>query len=607
MTQRTTRRSLAPLDDSAEAPSRYAGPGRFVLYYVRRWHWHFIALFASVTLGAAAAVGVQYLLKVLVDAMAGPPGLGSRVLGPLVLVLCLVAGESLLGRLTGWLACRTTVGIGEELRLDLFACLGGQSMRFFAENLAGSLGQRITATAGNFGALTNTFVWRVLPPIIDFCGALIIFATIDWRMGLALAVFVVAVTAGLMWFGERGRKRHRSYSGLAATNTGDLVDVLGNMWTVKAFCAREREWRRLSRRFRAEASAQRSSWMYLEQARLLHDLALWVMAGAMLSWVVVLWSRGSATPGDVVVIFGLTFRVLHSSRDMALSLVDIAQQFGFIEETLAVAGKARSLSDHPEAVPLRAACGTITFAQVGFSYGGGRNALHGVSLSVPRGTKLGIVGPSGAGKSTLIQLLQRLHDPTDGRILIGGQDIAQVTQASLREQLAVVPQEIGLLHRTVIDNIRFARPSASEEEVVAAARAACCDGFVRALPQGYHTLVGERGVKLSGGQRQRVGIARAFLKRAPIVLLDEATSALDTESEIEIHEALLQLMHDRTIIAVAHRLSTLAAFDRIIVIDGGRIVEDSTAADLRRKGGLFARMWRLQAEGLAAPLVDDAA
>jgi ATP-binding cassette subfamily B protein len=450
-------------------------------------------------------------------------------------------------------------------------------------------------------------VWRALPPAIDFLGAVVIFATIDRLMTATLAAFVVAVTAGLIWFGERGRPIHRAYSGQAAGNGGDLIDTIANMWTVKAFSARRREWHRHDQHFREEAAAQRRSWMYLEKTRVMHDIALWFMAGGMVSWAVYLWSTGTATPGDVVIVFSLTFRILHSSKDMALSLVDLAQQFGFIEETLAVIGAPRTVCDAPHAPALACHSGRIEFRQVDFRYGHGRNALKKVDLVIPACQKVGIVGPSGAGKSTLVHLLQRLHDVSSGEILIDGQPIASVTQDTLRAALAVVPQEITLLHRSVMDNIRFARPQASDAEVYGAARAAACDGFVRSLPQGYDTIVGERGTKLSGGQRQRIGIARAFLKDAPIIILDEATSALDTESEMEIQRALVRLMRNRTVIAVAHRLSTLTAFDRILVVNEGRVVEDGTVGDLRRQGGLFEKMWQLQAEGLSSDDLMNAA
>jgi ATP-binding cassette subfamily B protein len=587
----------------AAPPPFLRGPGAFLLHYVRGRPLHFAILCTMVISAAACAVGVQYVMKLLVDAMAGPREGNAAAWTALSLFIGLIAVESILWRLSGWLACRTTIGIGVDMRLDLFDYLNGQPMRYFAENLAGSLGQRITSTAGNFGALTNTVVWRVLPPFIDFIGALVVFALVDWRMMAALAVFVVLVTAGLIVFGERGRHHHRSYAGHSNTVGGELIDVISNMWAVKAFSARHRERDRLAVGFGTEAAAQRASWMYTEKARVLHDIALWVMAGTMLAWCIQLWSRGEVTPGDVVVVSALTFRILHGSREMALSLVDMVQQFGYIDDTLRVIGQPQFVVDAPAAPDLQHRGGEVEFRDVSFGYGPGSDAVHDLNLVIPAGQKIGIVGPSGAGKSTLIHLLQRLYDVQSGAVLIDGQPVREITQDSLREALAVVPQEITLFHRTIMENIRFGRPEATDEEVFAAARAAYCDGFIRSLPQGYDTIVGERGTKLSGGQRQRVGIARAFLKDAPIIIFDEATSALDTESEMEVQRALVQLMAGRTVIAVAHRLSTLTSFDRIVVMIGGRVAEDGSVADLRQRGGLFERMWRLQAEGLSVDAV----
>jgi len=578
-------------------PPFLQGPGAFIWHYVRSRPLHFTALALMVIAAAACAVYVQYVMKLLVDAMTGARD-GEAAWQALWTFIGFIAIESLLLRLSGWLGCRTTVGVGVDMRLDLFEYLNGQPMRYFAENLAGSLGQRITLTAGNFGSLTNTVVWRVLPPGVDFLGALVVFATVDTGMMLALASAVVIIMAGLILFGERGRHLHRSYAGEASQAGGDLIDVISNMWAVKAFSARTSERARLARLFRHEAVAQRASWMYTEKARLIHDVALWVMAGGMLAWAVTLWSKGNITPGDVVVVSALTFRILHGSRDMALSLVDVVQQFGYIEDTLRVIAQPQTVRDVPDAPPLEPQGGAIEFRDVSFSYGHGRDAVHDINLHIPAGQKIGIVGPSGAGKSTLVHLLQRLHDVQSGDILIDGQSISSVQQDSLRSALSVVPQEITLFHRTIMDNIRFARPAATKEEVYQAACAANCEGFIRFLPDGYDTIVGERGTKLSGGQRQRIGIARAFLKDSPIIILDEATSALDTESEMQIQTALVRIMRNRTVIAVAHRLSTLTSFNRIIVMNGGRIVEEGTVAELRSRGGLFDRMWRLQAEGL---------
>jgi ATP-binding cassette subfamily B protein len=564
-------------------------------------------LLALVVCAAGTAVSIQYIMKLLVDGMAGGPGAQSAVWTALGLFIGLIAFESLCWRIVGWLTCRTTVGVGVDMRLDLFDYLNGQPMRYFAEHLAGSLGQRITMTAGNFGALVNTFVWRVLPPCIDFLGALVIFATINLGITAALGILVVLVTGLLIWFGERGRPRHRRYSGQAGNVAGELVDTITNMWAVKAFSARAREASRLRGQFVSEAAMQRASWMHVEKARLLHDVILWATAGIVLSWAILLWSSGRITPGDVVVVSTLTFRVMHGSRDLAIALVELAQQFGFIDETLRTIGQPQTVLDEPDAPAIVPLGGSVEFRGISFSYPGSREAIHQLDLTIEAGQKVGIVGPSGAGKSTLIHLLQRLYDVDRGTILIDGQPIAGVTQDSLRAAMAIVPQEINLFHRSVMDNIRFARPEASDEEVFAAARAAHCDGFVQRLPQGYDTIVGERGTKLSGGQRQRIGIARAFLKDAPIIIFDEATSALDTESELEVQRALVRLMRDRTVIAVAHRLSTLAAFDRVIVVKGGRVVEDGTPAQLRRRNGVFETMWRLQSEGLSVDDMEDAA
>jgi ATP-binding cassette subfamily B protein len=584
--------------ESVERPHYLQGPQAFLWRYLRERSLHFAGLLLLVVAAASCAISVQYVTKMLVDAMAGPQDTAA-VSTVLALYLGLIAGESLLWRLTGWLGCRTTVGVGVDVRLDLFDYLNGQPLRYFADNLAGALGQRITSTAGYMGALINTAVWRVLPPCIDFLGALVVFATVNLGMVAALASFVILMTGSLIAFGGKGRPRHQHYAERANLVGGDLVDVISNMWAVKAFSARGSERRRLAAGFCQEAEAQRASWMYTERARLLHDVALWAMAGTMLTWSIALWRQGAVTPGDVVLVSILTFRILHGSRELALSLVDMAQQLGFIADTLHVIGQQQDVVDAPRARPLAARGGAIEFRRVDFSYGGRRPAISDLSITIPPGQKLGIVGPSGAGKSTFIQLLQRLYDVERGSILLDGQPIHEVTQDSLRAGLAVVPQEINLFHRSIMENIRFARPDASDDEVIEAARAALCDNFVRALPQGYDTLVGERGIKLSGGQRQRIGIARAFLKQAEIIVLDEATSALDTQSEMEIQRAFVRLTRGRTVIAVAHRLSTLSSFDRVVVIQGGRIVEDGAPGELRKQSGPFARMWQLQAEGLA--------
>ncbi|CAO3410109.1 ABC transporter ATP-binding protein [Azospirillum largimobile] len=592
--------SGGPADDLSHWPSGPL-PGRpssFLWGYIRRWAGHFGGLLALVIGAAACAVAVQYGMKLLVDAMAAPGTDRSAVWSPLLLFIVLIAAENALWRSAGWLCCLTVVGVGVDIRLDLFRHLSGHPVHYFAEHFSGALGNRVTQTAGAVGALTNTITWNILPPCIDFVGAIIVLTTIQWQMAAALALFVFMVAGIIGVVGVRGRPKHRAFSDQAAQAGGELVDVVSNMWAVKAFSARRIEAERLARKFDREATAQRASWLYLEKTRMLHDVFLWVMAGGMLTWAVWLWTQGRITPGDVVVVTTLTFRILHGSRDLAFALVGTTQQFGMIAETLRVIGPRHAVADAPDARTLASRGGAIDFENVSFAYGDGRAVFRDFTLHVPAGQRIGVVGPSGAGKSTLVGLLQRLDDPQGGRVLIDGQDLTAVTQDSLRAAIAVVPQEIVLFHRSVLENIRYGRPGASDEEVMEAARAAHCDDFIRALPEGYDTLVGERGIKLSGGQRQRIGIARAILKDAPIIVLDEATSALDSHSEKEVQHALARLIQGRTVLAVAHRLSTLSGFDRIVVLKDGGIVEDGPPSDLHASGGAFHALWRMQARGL---------
>ncbi|QJQ93859.1 MULTISPECIES: ABC transporter ATP-binding protein [Halomonadaceae] len=577
-------------------------PGAFLLRYIRMRPWRFGLLALVVVSAAACAVVVQYSMKLLVDGMAIQEAQRSftYVWLPFALFIGLIAVENVLWRSSGWLGSRTIIATCADLRVDLFTHLTGHSMRYFSRHSTGALGTRISATGASTGSILSTFTWSITPPCVDFLGAIVVFLIIDWRMAAALVVFVALVATIIIWFGIRGRRLHQHFAAQSSQIGGEVVDLVSNVWTIKAFSARRREREHLAREIGTEARAQRRSWLYVEKARVLHDICLWLMAGSMLLWALWLWTRGSITPGDVVVVSALTFRILHGSRDLALALVDVSQQFGAIADTLEIIARPHDLKDPPGARTLDMKAGRIDIERIAFHYPDGQQVFEDLTLHIPAGQKVGIVGASGAGKTTLTSLIQRLDDVQSGRILIDGQPIDEVTQDSLRAAIAVVPQESTLFHRSILENIRYGRPDASDEEVIDAARHAHCEEFIRELPQGYETQVGERGVRLSGGQRQRLGIARAFLKGAPILILDEPTSALDTHSEHEIQQALGELVRGRTVIAVAHRLSTLSTFDRIVVMQHGRIVEDGAPHELRRQGGIFESLWRLQADGFIA-------
>jgi ATP-binding cassette, subfamily B, bacterial len=576
-------------------------PMAYLWHYVRRRPLLHFAALASVVGAAVSACAAQFGLKLIVDAMAQADGPTRALWVALAVFTGLLAGESVFWRLGSWLGYRAMIIDKTEAKLDLFDHLGGHSSRYFNDRLGGALAGRISATGDSVHQVLSIALFNITPVCADFCAALGILATVEWHLVVALFAFMLLGVAALALLGHRGTPRHRAYADRAAEVGGTLVDIVANIWVVKAFSAHSRERGRFAQLLETEASAHRGSLMYIEAMRVLHDLGLWLMAGGMLVWTLVLWSRGSITPGDVILTLSVAFRVLHGSRDLAFAVVNASQFVARIAEAIQMIGEDHKVVDWPGARQLVARGGTIVFEDVDFSYPDGFQVFRGFNLKIERGQRVGLAGPSGAGKSTLISLVQRLFDVDGGRLLIDDQDICTMTQDSLRAAIAVVPQEVSLFHRSVLENIRYARPEASDAEVLSAARAARCDVFISALPQGYATIVGERGAKLSGGQRQRLGIARALLKNAPICVLDEATSSLDTEVEIEIQQALEALMRNRTVLAIAHRLSTIANFDRVVVLQEGRIVEDGPPAELRRRRGFFDRICRLQ-EGEPARL-----
>jgi ATP-binding cassette subfamily B protein len=556
------------------------------------------AALVSVVGAASFACVAQFGLKLIVDAMAAGPQQIVRVWWALALFAGLLASESALWRFGSWFGYRAILIDKAEAKLDLFNHLIGHSSRYFSDRMGGALANRISSTGDSLQQAYSAVLFNIAPVCADFCVALAMLATVEWHLVAALFGFVLVAAGTLFRLSRRGMPRHRFHADRAAEVGGELVDVLSNIWVVKAFSARNRERGRFERLLRIEQDTHRDSLMYVERLRVLHDLALWLMAGGMLAWTLHLWSEGRVSPGDVILTLAMAFRILHGSRDLAFALVNATQFIARIADSIQVIGENHRVVDEPGARSLIHLGGSIDFDNVDFSYPAGHQVFDGFNLRIEPGQRVGLVGPSGAGKSTLIGLVQRLADVDGGRVLIDDQDIRAMTQDSLRAAIAVVPQDILLFHRSALENIRYARPEATDEEVLAAARAARCDDFIRALPDGYDTIVGERGMKLSGGQRQRLGIARALLKDAPIVVLDEATSALDSASEIEIQRALEVLMRGRTVLAIAHRLSTVSGFDRVIVLQQGRIIEDGPPAELRRRRGFFDRMCRLQEDNV---------
>lgn len=574
-------------------------PFSFVLRYLRQRPGTHAVILTAVLGAVACSVGTQYGVKSLVDALSGGPSQSGNVWLAFVLLMILITCDNFLWRIASWVASFTFVGVTGDLRRDMFRHLTGHAPSYFSDRLPGMLTSRITATSNAVFTVENMFVWNVLPPCFATVSAIALISTVSPMMAGGLIVIASAMVIALFKLAAAGKPLHDDFANKAAAVDGEMVDVINNMPLVRAFCGLRLEHDRFDATVNRELTARGRSLRYLEKLRLTHAAITVVLIIGLLAWAITLWQRGAATTGDVVLVCTLGISILSATRDLAVALVDVTQHVARLTEAIATLLLPHELNDHPEAEPLVRAGAAIAFNNVSFRYPGGLKVFDRFSLRLQAGQRVGLVGQSGGGKSTLFVLLQRFYDVQHGGITIDGQDISRVTQQSLRELISVVPQDISLFQRSILENIRYGRPTATDDEVLRAAIAARCD-FVETLPEGLNTMVGDRGVKLSGGQRQRIAIARAFLKDAPILLLDEATAALDSESEEAIREALSRLMRGRTVIAIAHRLATLRNFDRVVVLKAGKIIEDGSPDRLMQGQGPYRDLVTQEMSRLAA-------
>jgi ATP-binding cassette subfamily B multidrug efflux pump len=477
-----------------------------------------------------------------------------------------------------------------------------QSLAYFQNDFAGRIANKIVQTGG---AIRQTMVqvvdalWYV---VIYTGGALYLFTEADVRLIWPLVIWLVAYTSCMVYFVPRLKKSSAEMSEARSALTGRIVDSYTNITTVKLFSHTQGE----------DEYARQS---LVEHTNLFHhmlrlsssfEVAIIAINGFLIvgttGLAMWLWSQGKISLGAIALATGLVIRINNMAGWIMYVMTNIFENVGMVQEGMEAISKPIAVTDRTEAKPLRVSAGEVRYEGITFHYGRDGGLIENLNLTIRPGEKVGVVGRSGAGKSTLVNLLLRFHDLEGGRILIDGQDIAKVTQDSLRAQIGVVTQDTSLLHRSVFDNIRYGRTEATESQVIAAAKRAHAHEFIEGLQdyrgrKGYQAHVGERGVKLSGGQRQRVAIARVLLKDAPILILDEATSALDSEVEAAIQEQLYNLMQGKTVIAIAHRLSTIAAMDRLIIMDHGCIVEDGAHDALLKRGGIYAQLWSRQSGG----------
>lgn len=477
-----------------------------------------------------------------------------------------------------------------------------QSLSFFQNDFAGRVAQRVMQTGPSLRDSAMQVIDALWHVLVYAGSALYLFAAADLRLVLPLALWIVGYSAALWYFVPRIKARSAAASSARSKVMGRVVDGYSNIATLKLFAHSQEE----------EGYAREAMQDLLDKFRLQSRTitaldflitclngVLIVGTGALALW---LWSQSLITTGAIALSLGLVIRINNMAEWIMWVVNGIFENVGTVQDGMQSIVQPRQVLDHPDAKPLQVTQGGVRFEDIHFHYGKRGGVIAGLSIDICPGEKIGLVGPSGAGKSTLVNLLLRLYDLESGRILIDDQDIATVTQESLRANIGVVTQDTALLHRSIRDNLRYGKPGASDEDLWEAVRKARADAFIPTLDdsqggRGMDAQVGERGVKLSGGQRQRIAIARVLLKDAPILVLDEATSALDSEVEAAIQESLDSLMEGKTVIAIAHRLSTIARMDRLVVIDKGQVIETGTHAELIAHGGLYARLWQHQTGG----------
>lgn len=573
----------------------YASLTSFIWHFSKRYRWHVAGLFIIGLVWAAYFSLNPMMIKLIIDAVADhPQDLIAHALGPILgffgMGLLLISISTVYDYLILKLFPRFRSDIIEETHMYLQQ----HSYNFFQTNLAGTLSNKISdLSKGAVSILTSI--------IDDFFSRTLLFifglTTLFWvhpLFAIALIAWSILFFCLSYFLARKSEQYSVDFSEARSTVMGKVVDAITNIFNIKLFATQTYEHGYLRKHLGEMIKKEQRLHWYMLKLKLVQSISVSCLLLVMMSLLIYTRLKGLITVGDFALVLTLTTGIVDETFYLALQFVYFSEDVGVCKQALSILSKQPEAVDPPHATSLIVTKGEIIFDNVSFSYPNGNPIFNNLNLKIAPGEKVGLVGLSGSGKSTLVHLLLHLYEVSSGTILIDGQNIAQVTRESLLRNIAMIPQDSILFHRTIYENILYGKLGASEKEVIEAAQKAHCHSFILQMKEGYQTMVGERGMRLSGGQRQRLAVARAILKNAPILILDEATSALDSLTEQHIRESLLHLMRNRTTLVIAHRLSTLHGMDRILVFEQGKVIEEGAHQELIEKNGRYAQLWSMQ-------------
>jgi ATP-binding cassette, subfamily B, bacterial len=586
---------------AVEAPVLPVEPLGFCLHYAKIYVWSIVGMLFLEACQAACLILLPYAIKQIMDAVELSQTLGvsiwTEVEGAIWLFVVLNIGIVLFSRLSGALLIMLGPSLRRRIRRDLFAYLQHHSQNYFMSNFAGSLANRISEVSMSVAFTVWTVLFDFWPLLISFAVSLILLFGINTELASIVGVWTAVYIVVSYALARRCRNYAKQYAAARSLVSGKIVDSVTNIMNAKLFARIDYERAYLDGFLNLEVKRARATFWYMEAIRWFQFIAAMLLMLGVILYALKVWGEGGMSVGAFAMAASLSLLLIEKARGLSRRFLDFFEYLGNINDGVGVIVQSHEVVDEVDAKTLKIDSGLIRFDNINFAYASGKPIFEKLNFEIAGGERVGLVGFSGSGKSTIVNLILRLFEPQTGSIIIDGQDIQTVSQESLRSKIAMIPQDPMLFHRTLMENIRYGRLEATDEEVIEAAKKAHAHEFILDTEKGYESLVGERGVKLSGGQRQRVALARAILRDAPILLLDEATSSLDSVTERYIQDSIDYLMRQKTVIVIAHRLSTLAHLDRILVFHKGELIEEGSHTELLTRDGHYNKLWSMQADG----------